>query len=315
MLKNTLFILLLYSLTFAQEGLRAIGADTVIAFSPGSGQNAGQTAPYFPDNVLGLPDTTARWKVPASNANQICCLGLGGSITLGFFEHPIVDKPGNDFTVFENAFLLYTGKIFCEPGKVEISKDNITYFQFPFDTLTLKGCAGITPTNGENNPADTSVSGGDFFDIGKLGLDTVKYVRITDVSKMVLNNPQHPFYNFSISGFDLDAIVAINYAENTTSVKGDGSTSPTDYIVMQNYPNPFNPTTTINYTIPTKITGRATITIYNLLGKELETLVNENVVEGSYQVKWNANGLSSGIYLARLNVAGHSKTIKMNLIK
>ncbi len=73
---------------------------------------------------------------------------------------------------------------------------------------------------------------------------------------------------------------------------------PNDYILNQNYPNPFNPITTINYQLP--ITNYIDLSIYNILGQKVVTLVSEKQPAGLYSVDWDASGFASGIYLYRL---------------
>ena len=75
----------------------------------------------------------------------------------------------------------------------------------------------------------------------------------------------------------------------------------------QNYPNPFNPATTINYQLST--INHATLRIYDMLGREVAILVNEAKAPGSYRVTWDATGMASGVYLARLQ-AGVSVDVK-----
>jgi len=90
-------------------------------------------------------------------------------------------------------------------------------------------------------------------------------------------------------------------------------TVPIQFQLMQNVPNPFNPKTRIQYVIP--YSGHVTIKIYNLLGEELETVVNEHHAAGEYEVIWNATQYPSGLYFCTLR-DGHSKSvIKMMLQK
>lgn len=88
---------------------------------------------------------------------------------------------------------------------------------------------------------------------------------------------------------------------------------PNKYELMNNYPNPFNPSTTIKFSIMKE--GRVTLRVYNILGKEISTLVNENKKQGSYFVTFNASKLSSGIYFYKLDTHGFSETKKMLLLK
>ena len=86
----------------------------------------------------------------------------------------------------------------------------------------------------------------------------------------------------------------------------------TEYSIS-NYPNPFNPTTTINYQLPQD--GLVTIKIYDMLGKEVSTLVNEFKNTGRYNVSFNASNLASGTYLYQLKVNDFVSTKKLVLLK
>jgi len=88
---------------------------------------------------------------------------------------------------------------------------------------------------------------------------------------------------------------------------------PTEYSLLQNYPNPFNPATTINYQIPKS--GLVTIMIYDILGREVKTLVNEVKNPGKYKIEFNGSNLSSGIYFCRLKAENYISTKKMILLK
>ena len=83
--------------------------------------------------------------------------------------------------------------------------------------------------------------------------------------------------------------------------------------LKQNYPNPFNPSTTIKYQIP--LSGNVTLKVYDILGKEVTTLVNERKLPGSYEVKFNATDLSSGIYFYKLQTGSLVETKKMIFLK
>lgn len=96
-------------------------------------------------------------------------------------------------------------------------------------------------------------------------------------------------------------------AVNETVVK------PKEYNLSQNYPNPFNPTTQINYSVPK--TSLVTIKVYDILGKEVATLVNKEKTAGNYPVQFNATSLSSGVYFYRLQAGDYIETKKMILLK
>ncbi|MCB0753535.1 MAG: T9SS type A sorting domain-containing protein, partial [Ignavibacteriae bacterium] len=88
----------------------------------------------------------------------------------------------------------------------------------------------------------------------------------------------------------------------------------------QNYPNPFNPTTTINFSIPEinkvgQSNNNTVLKVYDILGKEIATLVNEIKAPGNYQVQFDATSLTSGIYFYRLKSGEFLETKKMILLK
>lgn len=88
---------------------------------------------------------------------------------------------------------------------------------------------------------------------------------------------------------------------------------PNKFILNQNYPNPFNPSTAITYSIPTS--SKVTLTVYDVLGKLIATLVNTDQEAGSYSVNFNADGLISGIYFYKIQSGKFVKTNKMLLLK
>jgi hypothetical protein len=101
-------------------------------------------------------------------------------------------------------------------------------------------------------------------------------------------------------------------------VKQSDSQNPQYYSLEQNYPNPFNPQTRIDYQIPQ--TANVNISVFNIIGQLVATLVDEVKSSGQYSVSWNAidqNGLhvSSGVYIARMVSNNYSASIKLTLIK
>jgi len=88
---------------------------------------------------------------------------------------------------------------------------------------------------------------------------------------------------------------------------------PSTYKLEQNYPNPFNPTTNIRYQI--QKSGTVKISVYDMLGKEIETLVNEKQSPGTYEVSWNGSKYPSGVYYYKINSDDYTETKKMLMIK
>jgi photosystem II stability/assembly factor-like uncharacterized protein len=88
---------------------------------------------------------------------------------------------------------------------------------------------------------------------------------------------------------------------------------PTEFILLQNYPNPFNPTTKIRYSVPQS--SNVTIKVFDILGNEIETLINEEKPVGTYEITWYAANLPSGIYFYTINAGNFIETKKMILMK
>jgi hypothetical protein len=98
-----------------------------------------------------------------------------------------------------------------------------------------------------------------------------------------------------------------------TNVSAGINSLPVSYNLSQNYPNPFNPLTTINYSVPKSEFVK--IKVFDLLGREVITLVNEYKPVGNYTVQFNANKLSSGVYFYRMESGFYSQTKKLILLK
>jgi hypothetical protein len=102
-------------------------------------------------------------------------------------------------------------------------------------------------------------------------------------------------------------------SELITDVENQSDYNPSTFTLEQNYPNPFNPTTTIKYSIP--FSEFVTLKVYDVLGNEVATLVDEQKLAGSYEIVFNATNLSSGMYLYTLKAGGYTQTKKLILMK
>lgn len=112
----------------------------------------------------------------------------------------------------------------------------------------------------------------------------------------------------------MNYILALNTTQLTISdVQQIDNQIPDSYSLYQNYPNPFNPSTTIKYNIPKQ--GLVTLKIYNLVGQEVATLVNQEQSAGTYAVDFNASKLSSGVYFYKLNTGDVSLVKKLMILK
>ena len=100
---------------------------------------------------------------------------------------------------------------------------------------------------------------------------------------------------------------------STLGIDGEGGLIPYEFALFNNYPNPFNPVTTIKFSIPE--VQQVTLKIYNLMGREVVTLIDQELQPGYHTTKWNAGSMASGVYFYRLNSGNKSLKQKMILLK
>ncbi len=233
----------------AAAGVPDCFADEVVVFQGGyTPPGAGQRVAELPGIVTGPPGDS----FPVTGSVSTVSIGRGGAILLAFTDNVIVDGPGFDFIVFENAFFKstvpadpnQTWEVFAEPATVAVSDDGVQFFTFPYDPAALarvgpdgtssadlpqlRGLAGITPTFTGNwtlpDDPDTwdpvgaggvSGAGGDGFDLAVVGLTRARYVLITDLN--LGTGHAGP-----AEGFDLDAVIAVNSEPVAAWPDGDG---------------------------------------------------------------------------------------------
>ena len=104
----------------------------------------------------------------------------------------------------------------------------------------------------------------------------------------------------------------LNMAALISGIEDENGTIPNKFGLNQNYPNPFNPTTTISYSISEPAT--TSLKVYDMLGKEVKTLVNEHQNIGSYNIEFDASFLSSGVYFYIMKAGEFSDIKKLILI-
>ena len=119
---------------------------------------------------------------------------------------------------------------------------------------------------------------------------------------------------FDSSGNNLNGIIyGGEWSSGVTTSISDEQSNPSEFLLLQNYPNPFNPSTEIKYSIPQS--SNVVLTVFDVLGNEIETLVNEEKPSGSYAVKWYVENLPSGVYFYQLRAGDFIQTKKMVLLK
>jgi hypothetical protein len=140
---------------------------------------------------------------------------------------------------------------------------------------------------------------------------------ISAVTEWLLTGLQEGHYEWTLSAVDAAyiggpaAIGEFTVGVQTSSESNDNL--PRIYNVEQNYPNPFNPATTIKYSIPNA--GLVTLKVFNVIGEEVATLVNEIKQAGNYDVRFIATNLSSGVYFYKLQSGNFSQVKKMIITK
>ncbi|MFO0722532.1 MAG: cell surface protein [Myxococcota bacterium] len=186
----------------------SIYATRLIDYDPGEGGGFG--ADRLPGVVLGAPVGRGT----NSGSTDVVSLGAGGAIVVGF-DAELVDGPGLDFVVFENAFWASgdPSAPFTDLGAVALSTDAQSWHELACDLQGdghghYPGCAGWNPVHiydaARVVPLDPELSGGDAFDLADFGLSRARFVRVRDLE----GKGEAP-----IRGFDLDAVGLIHAAE------------------------------------------------------------------------------------------------------
>ncbi len=274
--------------------------------------------------------------IPVSQIPQLIPRYPGDAIALRFTE----DRETNDYEYFTYRFL--DNGLFS-PGEANISTERERYkhnvpeelvFPYPmtfgystsysvtiFDTTYVGG----VPTNIETHSTNVTKDVDGWGTLVLPGFGSFNCLRLKGVD--LPPSQAKDFFFLTQEGYLL--IIGTNNTEpNSGVITADenllfvpqsvvgveySSEFPQEFALLQNYPNPFNPSTTIRYAIPKS--GFVTLRMYNLLGQEIETLVNEKQLTGEYEAQWNPTNLSSGVYLYRLEVGEFVKSKKLVFLK
>ncbi len=138
-------------------------------------------------------------------------------------------------------------------------------------------------------------------------------IQRTPEQKLCLK-PVKIFHGISINGnTKVTSGFLAAYPKIVTGVKNKDGGIPKKFELSQNYPNPFNPTTRIKYSITSK--QLVVLKVFDILGREVTTLVNEEKPAGSYEITFNATNLASGVYLYSLQAGNFHKVKKLVLLK
>ncbi|MEO8167231.1 MAG: T9SS type A sorting domain-containing protein [bacterium] len=128
------------------------------------------------------------------------------------------------------------------------------------------------------------------------------------------NNPTSQVIQYGLRSTDeMQFLFYIAYGDSPSEVEEVATGLPNDFGLEQNYPNPFNPSTTIAFTVAAP--GRTTLKVFDVVGREIATLVSEDLKAGSYRTKFDGVAMTSGVYFYRLVSGSFSETKKMLILK
>ena len=200
------------------------------------------------------------------------------------------------------------------------------------------GSIGVKQLNLADSSLTTLASGIGYNNLDGIYLDKYDNVYISSWSPAPAKILRYDI-NFTLpvaipinSGLSNPADIFINKAQDTLGVPNSGNntvtfhyiggisginpvagTIPESFSLSQNYPNPFNPATKVKFDLPNA--GFTKLFIYDILGREITALVNENLTAGTYEVEWNASAYPSGMYFYKLESGYFSEVRKMILVK
>ena len=166
--------------------------DEVVSLDYGAGAGFGQE--NFPDIVFGPPLGKGEY----AGSLDVLSIGEGGHIVFSFRDVDIIDEEGADLIIFENPFVGWT-----EPAIASASLDGVEWIDWPCDPETWAGCVGVQPvySHPDNciDARDPNLAGGDALDLFDIGMESARYIKITDAALS------------GLGGFDLDAAVVLHH--------------------------------------------------------------------------------------------------------
>jgi hypothetical protein len=119
-------------------------------------------------------------------------------------------------------------------------------------------------------------------------------------------------FEFNLAGY-ISSFSSISVTSNASTGIDASTEVPYVFSLSQNYPNPFNPLTNISFTLPSK--GFVSLKVFDMLGRDVASIVSEEMSAGCYTRRWNAKNMSSGIYFYRLQVGTFIETKKLIVLK
>ena len=151
-------------------------------------------------------------------------------------------------------------------------------------------------------------------------LDNLGKENAADAITLIPSSPDKFVFEFDQNMYKTLWFGIKKFGDGVTNIADNENEIPDEFELMQNYPNPFNPSTTINFKIPvvnalSEVEAHITLKVYDILGREIKTLINEKKPPGTYKVTFDAAQYPSGIYFYTLRFQNRSITKKMILLK
>jgi choice-of-anchor A domain-containing protein/uncharacterized repeat protein (TIGR01451 family) len=209
---------------------------------------------------------------------------------------------------------------------------------YPFVTALAKTTTGILLVGTQQDGVYRSYDNGNSFQkLAGLPAGPINTIRVDGSNNIFVTSWMNDIYassdmgttwnNLGLGGYGVSTLFPmpgggvivgtktgkLYYRTSSTTQVKDQQLHPAHFALEQNYPNPFNPSTTINFSLPAN--GRVSLKIYNSLGQEVRTLVNEERQAGNYSISFSANNLPSGIYFYTLRTGNFTMTKKMLFLK
>jgi len=207
---------------------------------------------------------------------------------------PIVVQPASAFVRFDEIALvepgepgsLYGTNAFYDYCVVEATRDGANWLPLEDGYDARKDPDWLNAWNARRNGSPSLIRKHEISLLNRFPAGSLVFIRFR-----MYTDPGTTGWGWMIDNLEIQG--------NLVAVEDHGQTSPTDFSLAQNYPNPFNPSTTFRFDVP--VQARVTLTVFDGLGRKVQTLVDRQFNPGTYSELWNASGFSSGVYYCRLD--------------